>query len=56
MRELSKTFTVEETLLESAKNLDKYYIPPRYPNGFDIGMPADYYTEKNAQEAIRVFE
>jgi HEPN domain-containing protein len=53
LRELAKHFTVDESLLNAAKNLDKYYIPPRYPNGFDVGMPADYFTKENAQGAIK---
>ena len=43
---------VPERLLEAAKTLDKHYIPTRYPNGFDSGMPGDYYTKTDAQEAI----
>ena len=44
---------VPAELLETAKILDKHYIPTRYPNGFDCGIPADYYTKKEAEEAIR---
>lgn len=29
-----------------------YYIPPRYPNGFASGKPADYFSEKQGREAI----
>ena len=29
-----------------------YYIPPRYPNGFASGKPADYFTEAQAQEGL----
>ena len=29
-----------------------YYIPPRYPNGFTSGKPADYFTEAQAQEGL----
>ncbi len=36
-----------------AKILDRHYIPTRYPNGFEIGSPKDYYTEKDAKEAIQ---
>lgn len=43
---------VETGLLEKAIYLDKLYIPTRYPNGFDSGAPMDYYTAKEAQEAI----
>lgn len=39
-------------LSEGAKILDKYYIPARYPNGFDTGAPMEYFTEKEAKEAI----
>lgn len=53
LRELAKHFTVDEALLNAAKNLDKYYIPPRYPNGFDVGMPADYFTQENARGAFK---
>ena len=44
--------TVEKELLDIAVYLDKMYIPTRYPSGFETGAPADYYTEKEAKEAI----
>lgn len=43
---------VSKELLNKAKELDKHYIPTRYPNGFDIGAPLDYYTEEEAKRAI----
>ena len=39
--------------LDSAKILDKHYIPTRYPNGLAAGAPADAFTEGEAEEAIR---
>jgi HEPN domain-containing protein len=42
-----------ETLVDSAKSLDKHYIPTRYPNGFERGAPVDFYTEREAVDAIR---
>ena len=45
--------SVPEKLLEKSMYLDKLYIPTRYPNGFDSGVPADYYTVREAEEAIR---
>ena len=45
-----------ETLVNNARVLDKYYIPTRYPNGFDSGAPTDYYTFSEAQEAVRMAE
>ncbi|MBW2023528.1 MAG: HEPN domain-containing protein [Deltaproteobacteria bacterium] len=43
---------VPEAVLDSARLLDLYYIPPRYPSGFASGKPADYFTEAQAQEAL----
>ena len=43
---------VTEELLDTARVLDKHYIPTRYPNGFDAGAPVDYYTEREAKDAI----
>lgn len=43
---------LEEELLEKAIHLDRYYIQPRYPNGFDSGAPKDYFTRRDAEEAI----
>ena len=49
---LGKKKNVPEPLLDAAKALDKHYIPTRYPNGFDSGAPGDYYTKKDAEDAI----
>ena len=43
---------IPETLIEAAKNLDKMYIPTRYPNGFAEGAPGQFYTMKDSDEAI----
>jgi HEPN domain-containing protein len=42
---------VTPELLDSARALDKHYIPTRYPNGFAEGAPTDYYTKKEAEDA-----
>ena len=39
-------------LIERAKELDKHYIPTRYPNGFERGAPVDFYTRGEAERAI----
>lgn len=44
--------SVKKELLEKAVYLDKLYIPTRYPNGFESGASCDYYTAKEAREAI----
>ncbi len=43
---------VPDNLLEGAAYLDQYYIPTRYPNGFDQGAPMEYYTRTQAEQAI----
>jgi HEPN domain-containing protein len=49
---ISSSLDIPSDIIEKAKLLDLYYIPPRYPNGFPSGKPADYFTEKQAKEAI----
>jgi len=43
-------------LIEKARVLDRYYIPTRYANSFDVGAPADYFDKKTAKEAIHYAE
>lgn len=35
----------DTALVEKGKELDKHYIPPRYPNSLPEGAPMDYYTK-----------
>ena len=46
----------DEALLDYAKELDKHYIPTRYPSGFERGAPADLYTRGEADRAIALAE
>ena len=43
----------QPALIDCARELDKHYIPTRYPNGFERGAPVDFYTRKEAEEAIK---
>ncbi|MCS7113536.1 MAG: HEPN domain-containing protein [Candidatus Bathyarchaeota archaeon] len=56
LREVSKDISISEDLLDYAKILDQYYIPPRYPNAFSEGTPSEYYTRRQAEEALRYAE
>mgnify|MGYP000085464624 CR=1 FL=1 len=49
---LSKYIEFPVDIKDKAKLLDIFYIPTRYPNGFSSGKPADYFTEKQAMEAV----
>ncbi|MBI3939460.1 MAG: HEPN domain-containing protein [Acidobacteria bacterium] len=50
---LASDLAVPHGLLDRARMLDKHYIPSRYPNGFESGAPTDFYTQEEAQVAIR---
>lgn len=52
LQRLSKRVPISDDLQDRAKELDKNYIPTRYPNGFDVGAPLDYYTKKEAKRAL----
>jgi HEPN domain-containing protein len=43
-------------LVDCGRILDRFYVPTRYPNGFDYGKPADYYTTSDSEQAIRCAE
>jgi HEPN domain-containing protein len=42
----------DAALVDRAKELDKHYVPTRYPNGFERGAPTDFYTRNEADAAI----
>jgi Uncharacterized conserved protein related to C-terminal domain of eukaryotic chaperone, SACSIN len=56
LEELPPEMGVSPELIDCARILDRFYIPTRYPNGFDDGKPADYYTDADSQQAIRCAE
>ena len=39
-------------LQDSARQLDQYYIPSRYPNGLPGGIPAEVFTGPQAEDAV----
>ncbi len=43
---------VTEELREAGMQLDKYYIPPRYPDAYPSGPSRRYYSEADAQQAV----
>lgn len=54
------SFEDHSLYLEDAILLDKLYIPTRYPNGLPQGIPHDYFTKKDAKQAVeaatRIYE
>lgn len=44
---------VEERVRDLAARLSKFYTPTRYPDVWSEGIPEDYYTRSEAEEALR---
>lgn len=53
---LGREYEVEERLMRCGRLLDRFYIPARYPNGWDSGAPKDYYEEEDAEQAVACAE
>jgi len=52
LEELPAEVGVTPQIVDAGRILDRFYIPTRYPNGFDDGTPADYYTAADCATAI----
>ena len=53
---LPEGYRPSKELINKAKELDRHYIPTRYPNLHPEGAPMDYYTEEDARRAIKYAE
>lgn len=49
---LARTDAVPDRLRQAALELDKAYIPPRYPNAHASGFPGEKYTRPEAERLI----
>lgn len=52
LQELSSSHPVSEALTEAALELDKVYIPARYPNAHPAGSPRRRYTRAEAERMV----
>ena len=52
LEDLEEVMVVPDRMKDAARVLDLMYIPTRYPNGFDNGIPGDYFTTRDAERAI----
>jgi HEPN domain-containing protein len=52
LEELSKSQKVPQELKDIALELDKAYIPTRYPNAHPSGSPRRRYTRREAKRMI----
>jgi HEPN domain-containing protein len=56
LQELSKSYKVPKDLMDGALELDKAYIPTRYPNAHPSGSPRLRYIEAEARRLFRYAE
>lgn len=49
---LPENISVSDQIQNAARELDKHYIPTRYPDSFSTGIPKDFFTQDDAQRAI----
>ena len=52
LKNLPAAFGVDALLEEAGRELDRHYIPARYPNAYPEGAPYEFYTEADAWRAI----
>ena len=53
LKELPESVNIPEGLIDKARVLDNFYIPPRYPNSHPEGAPFEHYGPLQSGEAIR---
>jgi len=53
LHELPEAVAVPQALVDQARVLDNFYIPPRYPNSHPEGAPFEHYGPLQSEEAIR---
>jgi HEPN domain-containing protein len=53
LQELPNFADIPKDLIDKAKVLDNFYIPPRYPNSHPEGAPFEHYGPLQSEEAIR---
>lgn len=53
---LPSEYKPSEELIDKAKELDRHYIPTKYPNFHPEGAPLDYYTKEDARRSVKYAE
>jgi len=52
LQDLPISLKLPEDILQRSKELDKHYVPARYPNFHPEGAPMDHYTALEARMAV----
>ncbi|MEW6727521.1 MAG: HEPN domain-containing protein [Bacillota bacterium] len=45
-------FTLPDDMEKWCRELDRHYIPPRYPDAYPSGSPFEYYDRETAERAV----
>ena len=56
LRELAAKVKIPEKLFKAAQELDKAYIPTRYPDALPSGSPSELYNKDEAERLIKYAE
>lgn len=51
---LASMLKINGEIENAGKKLDLYYISARYPDAFPEGIPSDYFTKDQAEEALNL--
>lgn len=49
---LREKVELDDEFVARGRILDRFYLPTRYPNGWEAGSPQDYYDSEDAKDAI----
>lgn len=53
LQELPESINIPEGMIDKARVLDTFYIPPRYPNSHPEGAPFEHYGPLQSEEAVK---
>ena len=52
LAQMPREVVVPDEVQTAGSFLDRMYIPTRYPNGFEEGVPRDYFRASDADDAL----
>ncbi|MEB3289987.1 MAG: HEPN domain-containing protein [Leptolyngbya sp.] len=56
LAQIDSKITIPPALQQCARDLDKVYIPARYPDAYSEGAPMDFYDADDARDSIQCAE
>jgi len=56
LADIQQQTTISEEVRKCARELDKVYIPSRYPDAYSSGAPMEFFDRQNALESLNCAE